>query len=70
LIFWRDRLAADLVLAIAEKITERRLVTTLTSERYNRLFNASFAFCLSAAIPPAIRISSTVIVPLLSADPS
>jgi hypothetical protein len=41
-----------------------------TCERYNPLFNASFAFCRSAACAPPIRISSAVRVPALSLDPS
>ena len=67
--FWRERLAADFVLAIADEVLA--VGREMPHVRgYNRLFNASFAFCRSAASAPAIRICSAVIVPLLSLDPS
>jgi hypothetical protein len=47
---WRERLAADFVLAIADQ----------KSRRHNGLFEASFPFCRSPASAPAIRICSTL----------
>ena len=47
---WRERLAADFVLAIADQ----------KSRRHNGLFDASFPFCLSPASAPAVRICSTL----------
>ena len=65
---WRARLAADFVLAIADTLVGSGLTVVRGGlqqglDAYMRLPNASFAFCLSAASAPPIRICSTVRLP-------
>jgi len=50
---WRERLAADLVLAIADQ----------KSRCHKDLLDASFAFCRAPASAPAVRIWSTLSEP-------